>query len=63
MLFTAFPHPDDSANPDVPLRCAASVNEELRVAQQAPSAWLMLIAMRRGLARTTVQGRIGLMAS
>ena len=39
MLFTAFPHPDDSANPAVLSRCTASVNEELRVAQQSPGAW------------------------
>ena len=46
MLFTAFPHPDDSASPDVLPRSTAPVNEELRVAQQASLA--MVAAMRAG---------------
>ena len=51
MLFTAFPHPDDSASPGVLSRCTASVNEELRVARQAPGAWRLLAAGRRASSR------------
>ena len=52
MLFTAFPHPDDSANPDVLPRSTASVNEELRVAQQASLAMVAAIAPARPMRRS-----------
>ena len=34
--FHSFPHPDDSASPDVLSRCTASVNETLRARATGP---------------------------